>query len=80
MIALWALAMTTTAIPSPCTQDCLYSEADGFCSGCGRTLEEIALWGGASDAQKSVIAAALPERLARRAPVTTVIEIFSPSR
>jgi len=42
--------------------------ATGLCSGCGRTLDEIARWGSISDADLSRIMLLLPERLARTSP------------
>jgi predicted Fe-S protein YdhL (DUF1289 family) len=38
-------------------------DATGWCIGCGRTLDEIARWGGTSDADRDAVMAALPERL-----------------
>jgi predicted Fe-S protein YdhL (DUF1289 family) len=37
--------------------------ATGLCSGCGRTLDEIARWGSMSDAQRAEIMQALPDRI-----------------
>jgi predicted Fe-S protein YdhL (DUF1289 family) len=37
--------------------------ASGLCTGCGRTLDEIARWGGMSDSERAAIMAALPARL-----------------
>jgi hypothetical protein len=34
----------------------------GYCRGCGRTLDEIARWGGMSDAEREAVLAALAER------------------
>jgi predicted Fe-S protein YdhL (DUF1289 family) len=39
-------------------------DATGWCIGCGRTLDEIARWGGTSDADRDAVMAALPERMA----------------
>jgi predicted Fe-S protein YdhL (DUF1289 family) len=38
--------------------------ATGWCLGCGRTLDEIARWGGTSDEDRDAVMAALPERMA----------------
>ena len=35
----------------------------GLCLGCARTLDEIARWGGMSDAERERIMAELPRRL-----------------
>ncbi|MEO6918284.1 MAG: DUF1289 domain-containing protein [Collimonas sp.] len=40
---------------SPCINVCVMNAESGLCDGCQRTLDEIALWGGASDAQKRTI-------------------------
>lgn len=37
--------------------------ASGLCTGCGRTLDEIARWGAMSDAGRRAIMAELPQRL-----------------
>ena len=39
--------------------------AAGLCLGCGRTLDEIARWGGMSDAERAEVMAMLVERLKR---------------
>ena len=38
--------------------------ASGLCSGCGRTLDEIARWGTLSDGERDAIMRELAERLA----------------
>ncbi|ACS38608.1 conserved hypothetical protein [Methylorubrum extorquens AM1] len=40
----------------------------GLCEGCGRTRDEIGLWGSLSEAQRLAVMAALPERLRRAYP------------
>jgi len=35
----------------------------GLCFGCGRTLPEIAKWGGMSEAERLAIMATLPQRM-----------------
>lgn len=42
------------AVASPCTNICRI-QADGFCAGCGRTLDEIASWSLATDEQRQAI-------------------------
>ncbi len=57
---------------SPCIKICVIAPATGLCSGCGRTLDEIARWGAMSEAEHARIMAALPERMKRcAAPSTT---------
>jgi len=50
-------------IESPCIKVCVMDPANGLCSGCGRTLDEIARWGGMSEAERAAIMATLPQRL-----------------
>lgn len=40
------------SVPSPCISVCRMDAATGWCEGCLRTLDEIAAWGSASDADK----------------------------
>ena len=42
-------------VPSPCQSVCVMDEARGWCTGCLRTLPEIAAWGGLADAQKRAV-------------------------
>ena len=57
---------------SPCIKVCTIDPASRLCQGCGRTLDEIARWGGLGDAERARIMAALPERMRRCAvPSTT---------
>jgi uncharacterized protein len=48
---------------SPCTKICTLDAASGLCSGCGRTIDEITVWGEASFEQRQAILALLPARL-----------------
>ena len=50
-------------IETPCIKVCTMDAASGLCSGCGRTLDEIARWGSMSDAGRGEIMAVLPQRL-----------------
>ncbi|MBK7662977.1 MAG: DUF1289 domain-containing protein [Sterolibacteriaceae bacterium] len=50
------------SVPSPCINVCKMNKRSGLCEGCLRTLDEIAMWGQASDPQKLVILAQLVER------------------
>lgn len=59
------LAAMDTA-PSPCISVCRMDPATGWCEGCLRTLDEIAGWGLASEAQKRAVWQQLAERA--RAP------------
>ena len=51
-----------SAPQSPCTGVCRL-DTRGVCLGCGRTLDEIAQWGGASEARQREIVAAARARL-----------------
>ena len=44
------------AVPSPCVGICRMRR-DGYCEGCGRTLDEIAEWSLASDDRRRAIVA-----------------------
>ncbi|GJD59559.1 DUF1289 domain-containing protein [Methylobacterium dankookense] len=48
---------------SPCTKVCVLDARTGLCQGCGRTRDEIALWGSLSEAQRLAIMAGLEARL-----------------
>jgi len=49
-------------IQSPCIKICTLDARSGLCLGCGRTIDEIARWGGMSDAERARIMAELPAR------------------
>ncbi len=49
---------------SPCRNVCVVDGRTGLCVGCGRTLKEIAAWGGLDEARRRAIMAELPKRLA----------------
>ena len=51
------------ATPSPCIGTCRMDAATNLCIGCGRTLGEIASWGGMSDDQRAAVRDKLPERM-----------------
>jgi predicted Fe-S protein YdhL (DUF1289 family) len=62
-----------SAIESPCIRICSIEHDTGLCTGCGRTLAEIAGWIGMGVAERRAIMATLPARLAasrRRAAIT----------
>jgi len=48
---------------SPCVKICTFDPVSGLCSGCGRTLDEIAQWSDLSDEERSRVMAELPGRL-----------------
>jgi len=49
-------------IETPCIKVCVLDPASGFCTGCRRTLREIAAWGSMPDEMRSKIMADLPAR------------------
>ncbi|MDH3638548.1 MAG: DUF1289 domain-containing protein [Gammaproteobacteria bacterium] len=52
----------TEEVPSPCTNVCQIDPHSGYCLGCKRTVEEIAVWLTASPAERRAILARLPAR------------------
>jgi predicted Fe-S protein YdhL (DUF1289 family) len=57
---------------SPCIKVCVIDPATRLCKGCGRSLDEIARWGGMTDGERARIMALLPERMNQcAAPSTT---------
>ncbi len=50
-------------IASPCINICKIDRKSGRCTGCARTLDEIARWGGATPEWRAGVMAALPARL-----------------
>lgn len=50
-------------VPSPCNKICKLNAAQ-VCIGCGRNIDEIALWAGASREQRLEICAQAEARLA----------------
>ena len=51
-------------ISSPCVLICVIDQSRKLCSGCGRTIEEIAGWLSLSESSRRAIMAELPARLA----------------
>ncbi len=51
-------------VPSPCKSTCRMDAERRFCTGCQRTLTEIAGWSSMSDEAKIAVWAALPARRA----------------
>jgi predicted Fe-S protein YdhL (DUF1289 family) len=50
-------------IETPCIKICVMDAATGLCSGCGRTLEEIAHWASLAPETRKRIMTELPGRL-----------------
>jgi predicted Fe-S protein YdhL (DUF1289 family) len=53
------------SISTPCIKVCIVDGKSGLCLGCGRTLAEIAAWGGMDEERRRAIMADLPERLSK---------------
>ncbi|MDP3439434.1 MAG: DUF1289 domain-containing protein [Azonexus sp.] len=49
-------------IPSPCINICQMNAPGGLCSGCLRSLDEIAVWSTTNDATRARILAAVSQR------------------
>ena len=52
----------TAPVPSPCISICRMHEGTGWCEGCLRTIDEIALWAALSDDDKRAIWRELGQR------------------
>jgi uncharacterized protein len=65
-------------IPSPCVGVCRLDPHTGLCAGCLRTVDEIAAWPGASDAERVDIVLRLRTR--RRAAGRTSFADSRPRR
>jgi len=49
-------------VASPCINVCRMDERTGLCSGCFRTIDEIAGWAGIDDSSRLAILAAVARR------------------
>lgn len=49
-------------VPSPCISVCRMDPSRGLCSGCYRTVDEIAAWGQAGEAERLAIWARIESR------------------
>jgi predicted Fe-S protein YdhL (DUF1289 family) len=61
--------MEAGRISTPCIKVCIVDGASGLCIGCGRTLAEIAGWGGMDEQRRRTIMDELPARLQQQARV-----------
>ena len=62
------VSATPDAVPSPCISVCAMDAAGALCTGCFRTLDEIAAWGMLDADGKRAVLAALPARRAAAVP------------
>jgi predicted Fe-S protein YdhL (DUF1289 family) len=53
-----------TPVPSPCISVCRMDPSTGLCTGCARTLQEIAEWGVLDDAARRDVWLAIERRRA----------------
>jgi predicted Fe-S protein YdhL (DUF1289 family) len=49
-------------VPSPCSSVCVIDQVTGLCTGCQRTLDEIAAWSILDNAEKLAVWDALARR------------------
>jgi uncharacterized protein len=54
--------VTESSVPSPCINICRVDTERGWCSGCLRTLDEIANWAQSTDDEKRAVLARLAQR------------------
>ncbi|WP_235855959.1 DUF1289 domain-containing protein [Mesobaculum littorinae] len=54
--------MPEEPVPSPCIKICVVHSEARICTGCLRSLEEIAAWPGMSNDERRAVLAALPDR------------------
>jgi hypothetical protein len=55
----------SAAVPSPCVSVCKMDTRRGLCTGCARSLDEIAGWARYSDAEKRAVWRRIAERRAQ---------------
>jgi len=60
-----AAAGAAAPVASPCVSVCAMDARTGLCSGCLRTIDEIAAWSRFSDDEKRVVWRQIAERRAR---------------
>lgn len=60
-----APAVSASAIETPCIKVCVIDAADGLCTGCLRSRDEIAMWSSISRSERRRIMAELPTRRPR---------------
>jgi predicted Fe-S protein YdhL (DUF1289 family) len=58
-----------TSVPSPCVSICKMDEATGLCTGCLRTIDEIAAWSVLDDEAKRAVWRAIAVRRANGEPM-----------
>jgi hypothetical protein len=56
---------TRDSVPSPCISVCTMNAASGLCTGCLRTLDEIAAWSTLRDEDKRAVWKQIEQRIKR---------------
>ncbi|MEP7206111.1 MAG: DUF1289 domain-containing protein [Casimicrobiaceae bacterium] len=54
--------MEDADVPSPCISVCVLDRATGWCTGCLRTIDEIATWGNLDNPSRRAVIDQLPSR------------------
>jgi predicted Fe-S protein YdhL (DUF1289 family) len=62
MLRNWSSTEARVTVASPCRNICRMHEPSGVCVGCGRTLDEIALWSVLDDDDKRAVWVELGQR------------------
>jgi predicted Fe-S protein YdhL (DUF1289 family) len=57
-----AISPAATPVPSPCISVCKMDPATALCTGCARTIDEIAGWSRYSDTDKQAVWLRIAER------------------
>lgn len=65
-------------LASPCINVCKMDQHSGLCSGCLRTLDEIAHWSGSDDNTRRTILAQIDQRRQQHPNLGNPIAITSP--
>lgn len=57
-----------SGVPSPCNKVCILDPVTQVCTGCLRTIDEIARWSEMDEEEKARVVAMLRERKAQQGP------------
>ena len=56
-------SLSAACAESPCVRDCFYDHDKEFCTGCGRTLDELTYWSYYTNQEKKEILKKCKKRL-----------------
>ena len=56
-------SLPATRVKSPCVRICYYDHDKDFCTGCGRTLDELSYWNDYTNQEKKEILEKCKKRL-----------------